>query len=250
MSDLREAFEAYFSGSRKSKGAGRSVSFDLLPDNTYADDHTQRHWWTWQNALAAQAQDSPWKQAIDSELVTIGRTADSYPSAPDALRAVLDWRASVMLDPAVSSDAQKLIDQGVAMAAQTQAEPVLCINPKVLDPTTGKVRAGSGALTYSDAPCAGWSMPLYATPQPAAQAEPVKCERCGHDNWIMDGKAPAQITKADRAQAKPVRNPLTDEQLEHIRQDFRRRNYPVTRRDFDDYARAIERAHGITGDKG
>ena len=45
-------------------------------------------------------------------------------------------------------------------------EPVLCINPKVIDPATGKVRNGTGALTYSDSPCAGWSMPLYTTPQP------------------------------------------------------------------------------------
>lgn len=49
-------------------------------------------------------------------------------------------------------------------------EPVLCINPKVIDPETGKVRNGIGALTYSDSPCAGWSMPLYTTP-PAAQRQ-------------------------------------------------------------------------------
>ena len=47
----RAAFERYFSASRKSKGAGRGVNFARLQDGTYADDHTQRHWWTWQNAL-------------------------------------------------------------------------------------------------------------------------------------------------------------------------------------------------------
>lgn len=46
-----------------------------------------------------------------------------------------------------------------------QQEPVLCINPKVIDPATGKVRNGTGALTYSDEPCAGWSLPLYTSPQ-------------------------------------------------------------------------------------
>ncbi len=47
----RAAFERYFATSRKSKGAGRSPDFARLQDGTYADDHTQRHWWTWQNAL-------------------------------------------------------------------------------------------------------------------------------------------------------------------------------------------------------
>lgn len=51
----QQKFEVYFLASRKSKGKGRRVSFDLLPDGTYADDHTQRHWWTWQNAWQARA---------------------------------------------------------------------------------------------------------------------------------------------------------------------------------------------------
>lgn len=50
----RAAFERYFATSRKSKGAGRDVSFSMRPDGTYADDHTQRHWWTWQQAQAAE----------------------------------------------------------------------------------------------------------------------------------------------------------------------------------------------------
>lgn len=48
-------------------------------------------------------------------------------------------------------------------------EPVLYINPKVIDPATGKVRNGTGALTYSDNPCGGWSMPLYGHQPLAAQ---------------------------------------------------------------------------------
>ena len=56
------------------------------------------------------------------------------------------------------------------LKAQPQQEPVLCINPKVIDPATGKVRNGAGALTYSNEPCAGWSMPLYE--HPPAQRKP------------------------------------------------------------------------------
>ena len=67
-----------------------------------------------------------------------------------------DWRR----------DQLSLIEWIAKRAEQpAQQEPVLCINPKVIDPATGKVRNGTGALTYSDEPCAGWSLPLYTSPQ-------------------------------------------------------------------------------------
>ena len=47
---LREAFELYFADSRRGRGAGRAPTFARMADGTYADDPTQRHWWTWQNA--------------------------------------------------------------------------------------------------------------------------------------------------------------------------------------------------------
>lgn len=37
--------------------------------------------------------------------------------------------------------------------------------------------------------------------QPAAES--VACSECGHENWIMYGKAPAQITDADKRTAAP-----------------------------------------------
>lgn len=49
----REGFEAFFLASRKSKGKDRRPNFERLADGTYMDDHVQRHWWTWQNALMA-----------------------------------------------------------------------------------------------------------------------------------------------------------------------------------------------------
>jgi hypothetical protein len=53
----RPDFERYFLESRKSKGANRRPTFARFPDDTYQDDHTQRHWWTWQqSAMAARAQ--------------------------------------------------------------------------------------------------------------------------------------------------------------------------------------------------
>ncbi|MEG7603146.1 hypothetical protein, partial [Listeria monocytogenes] len=48
---VRLEFERYFLESRKSKGTSRKPTFERFEDGTYKDDHTQRHWWTWQNAL-------------------------------------------------------------------------------------------------------------------------------------------------------------------------------------------------------
>lgn len=47
----RNAFERYFAESRRNRGAAKRPNFARLQDGTYADDHTQRHWWTWQMAL-------------------------------------------------------------------------------------------------------------------------------------------------------------------------------------------------------
>ena len=54
----RKAFEAFFLDSRRNRGASKRPTFDLLPDGTYADDHTQRHWWTWQQAASALTADA------------------------------------------------------------------------------------------------------------------------------------------------------------------------------------------------
>lgn len=49
----RAAFEAWFTGSRRSRGADKRPTFERREDGTYDDDHTQRHWWTWQTAQQA-----------------------------------------------------------------------------------------------------------------------------------------------------------------------------------------------------
>lgn len=55
-----------------------------------------------------------YRDAIDEELVTIQSTADSFPTPKAALSALLNWHVLVALDPTVSSDAQKLIDDARA----------------------------------------------------------------------------------------------------------------------------------------
>lgn len=75
----------------------------------------------WYVALAAAPAPAvpadQWKAAIDDELVCchIG-TTDSFPDAKAALKSLIDWHVSMALDPAVSSDAQALIDKGKSAA--------------------------------------------------------------------------------------------------------------------------------------
>lgn len=69
-------------------------------------------------SIAAELERNPWRMAIDDALVTahLGvATDDPY----DDLNLLLDWHHDIWLDPAVSSDAQALIDRG---AAASEAE--------------------------------------------------------------------------------------------------------------------------------
>ncbi len=50
----RGAFEFFFAYSRRGRGPSKVPTFERLGDDTYADDHTQRHWWTWQRAQAEE----------------------------------------------------------------------------------------------------------------------------------------------------------------------------------------------------
>ena len=43
-------------------------------------------------------------------------TVESFPTAQEALDALIDWHVAVALDPTVSSDAQALVDRGAAAA--------------------------------------------------------------------------------------------------------------------------------------
>lgn len=93
---------------------------------------------------------NPWRDAIDSGLVCahIG-TIESFPTAKAALAALINWHVQVALDPAVSSDAQALIDRGRAavaeIAALTEQVRVLreALEYVLLDEPTGIPRASS-----------------------------------------------------------------------------------------------------------
>ena len=118
------------------------------------------------DAIRAElAQENPWRDAIDAELICchIG-TVESFPTAKYALNELINWYVKVALDPEVSSAAQALVDRG---AAQPQAEPVAY-----------GMRNDAGKIFDCIAPneraryLGDYTVPLYAAPQ-AAVAEPL-----------------------------------------------------------------------------
>ena len=68
-----------------------------------------------QLAKFAAALDGPWKEAVISELVVAHIYQSKHDTDPRrAIQDAISWNVEIALDPQVSSDAQKLIDQGVA----------------------------------------------------------------------------------------------------------------------------------------
>jgi hypothetical protein len=157
------------------------------------------------------AQANPCRDAIDNALICaqIG-TVDSYPTADQALEALIDWHVAVALDPEVSSDAQALVDRGAAApvpavteddmaddggcpvcgadggtscgmpncgllsAAPVQSEPV-AYTYDIASYREGDVRGRGWVPTISRIrPTQDWMLrdvvPLYAAPVPAVQS--------------------------------------------------------------------------------
>ena len=72
------------------------------------------------DAIRAElAQENPWRDAIDAELICchIG-TVESFPTAKYALNELINWYVLVALDPEVSSAAKALVDRGRAAVAE------------------------------------------------------------------------------------------------------------------------------------
>ncbi len=82
----RDAFEAFFRDSRSSK---RRPTFERLADDTYADDHTQRHWWTWQQASQHRTQPVPMAWAHPDGRVIAAATKASAERDGGAMRSSL-----------------------------------------------------------------------------------------------------------------------------------------------------------------
>jgi hypothetical protein len=67
--------------------------------------------------------------ALDNALVNMDRTLDSYPTAKDALDALIAWEIQIATDPRVNGG-KKLVDAGAVVLSVEDAE---CVKELLLD---------------------------------------------------------------------------------------------------------------------
>lgn len=129
-----------------------------------------------------------WRDAVDEALVTahIGVATEPY----DDLNKLLQWHHDIWLDPAVSSDAEALVEQGRAQAAKLrQGEPV----------AWRYKGAGWERWIYRTDPPRNTQHeyivePLYASPPPSQAPAPVPAAQARkalqplsyHELWASD----------------------------------------------------------------
>ena len=135
--------------------------------------------------------------------------AGLYPSARAALRAAMDG-AGFAVKPAAAT----------VPAEVPMPEPLYIYHPedeeasgdlfdyKEFGPVDSdcdsciRLYGHADVRKYGDArEAAGYARGLKNAEQPTI-AEKVQCIHCGGENWIMDGKAPCQITEEDKAAAQ------------------------------------------------
>lgn len=153
--DLRAQFEAYFSNSRRGRIGKKIPAFQRLPDGTYADDSTQRHWWTWQNAALAAAQ-PPAAAMPRWQLVPVEPTPEMVCAMAKAWQHAVD----------IGDDNECIAEWKAAIAAAPAAQPV---------PATG-----------AQPPTPGW---IGIGPEGA-----VVCRSCGRPPDSQRGASPAEPT--------------------------------------------------------
>lgn len=91
--------------------------------------------------------------ALDDALICchIG-TVESFPTAKDALNALIDWHVATALDPEVSSDAQALVDRGAAVAEPLTDDELRCgiaLQLREIERLRLRVKALESAITES-----------------------------------------------------------------------------------------------------
>jgi len=90
----------------------------------------------------------PWRATVDDMLTVCHMTASDDPR--ESVNRLINWHVSVALDPCVSSDAQALIDQGAALAADRAARVPVPDELRELEQAEAHYR-----LTFQIAPHAG-----------------------------------------------------------------------------------------------
>ena len=114
MSTLREAAQAAPDAEVRAQHKEFARWFLELSDKSaLASEYLA--WLAWKAALAHPPRDE-WREAVHDELVTTWTlSAENKDDPRKALQDIINWHVRVSLDPAVSSDAQALIERGKAM---------------------------------------------------------------------------------------------------------------------------------------
>ena len=114
MSKLREAAQAAPDAEVRAQHKKFARWFLELSDKSaLASEYLA--WLAWKAALAHPPRNE-WREAVHDELVTTWTlSAENKDDPRKALQDIINWHVSVSLDPAVSSDAQALIERGKAM---------------------------------------------------------------------------------------------------------------------------------------
>jgi hypothetical protein len=172
-----------------------ALTFERREDGTYDDDHTQRHWWTWQNALA-----SPERPA-QQEPVDWHAHGMAWAQA-DAMEAHNDGEPEW-----IANDVARAFEAGARAALATAAPPAQTERPaqqeaRIVHVCLEKdIECGKHSKNWCGQ-CPLWAYaegdaPPYAAP-PAAQQEAahafhfgphgLQCKRCGAIWHEADGK--------------------------------------------------------------
>jgi len=122
MSELREAAQAAPDAKVRAQHKEFARWFLELSDKSaLASEYLA--WLAWKAALAHPPRNE-WREAVHDELVTTWTfSAENKDDPRKALQDIINWHVRASLDPAVSSDAQSLIDQGAAGAWRPASEP-------------------------------------------------------------------------------------------------------------------------------
>lgn len=119
------------------------------------------------NARDEMRATDPWRRALDDKLVNIGLDCLGPGETPQqAIKRLIEWETTTALDPAVSEQAQALIEQGRASAPQV-VEPVAWANRLQFTTEPMMAYAVSTERARHD------DVPLYAAP-PRASAPSVQ----------------------------------------------------------------------------
>jgi hypothetical protein len=156
-SEMRDEFERWFLESRKSKGASHRPTFERMEDGTYADNHTQRHWWTWQNAQAARIDELEAEVAEQARLNGMGAERElALIGQRDQLRAerntLARWKSTNApriealrgLKDKAQADAAKGAEAVLSLASERKANDILTSEVEAL---RAEVKMLQGAIT-------------------------------------------------------------------------------------------------------